>query len=145
MIGITVIVVVAIVMPLPIILIVRSRLFGSSKSKRALAQRLVATGTKARATILRIDPTGLIVNHINLQCVVQFQLQPLDGGAPFAASKKMMINQTAMPRVGDVWPAWYDATDTDVFSVGMPDGASTEQVPLFREFGIKHPLDATAA
>ena len=46
-----------------------------------------------------------------------------------------------MPRVGDVWPSWYSPTDPNMFAVGMPDGASPEQIPLFREFGIPHPLD----
>jgi hypothetical protein len=53
----------------------------------------------------------------------------------------MMINQTAMPRVGDVWPCWYNPADPSEFAVGMPDGASQEQIPVFREFGIPHPLD----
>jgi len=139
-----VIVLVAVILPIGIFLFVQHNLFGNSKAKQAQAQQLMQTGSKARATILRVDPTGVIVNHINLQCIVQFQMEPLTGGAPFAAAKKMMINQTAMPRVGDVWPAWYDATDPDQFTVGMPDGASAEQIPVFREFGIKHPLDAAS-
>lgn len=119
----------------------RSGAFGMSKAKMQQAQNLVATGQKARAKILRIDPTGMIVNEINIQCLVTFQLEPIHGGAPFDAQKKMMINQTQMPRVGDVWPAWYDAADPTQFAVGMPDGASPEQIPIFREFGIPHPLD----
>jgi hypothetical protein len=83
----------------------------------------------------------MIVNEINIQCLVDFQLTPLSGAAPFQGQKKMMINQTAMPRVGDVWPCWYDAVDPTQFAVGMPDGLSQEQVAVFREFGIPHPLD----
>ena len=82
-----------------------------------------------------------IVNEINIQCVVDFQLTPLAGGAPFQGQKKMMINQTAMPRVGDVWPCWYNPANPAEFAVGMPDGLSQEQVAVFREFGIPHPLD----
>jgi hypothetical protein len=117
--------------------------FGMSPEKRAQAENLVATGSKARAKVLRVTPTGMIVNNINLQCVVDFQLEPLAGAPPFMAQKKMMINQTQMPRVGDVWPSWYDAADPTQFVVGMPDGASPEQIPIFREFGIPHPLDPT--
>ena len=40
-----------------------------------------------------------------------------------------------------MWPSWYSPTDPNLFAVGMPDGASPEQIPLFREFGIPHPLD----
>jgi Protein of unknown function (DUF3592)/Short C-terminal domain len=141
------IIIIAVVIPLvvtfAILWYVRSHVFGMSKEKQAQAQQLVATGSKARARILQIRPTGMIVNEINIQCMVTFQLEPIHGGAPFPGEKKMMINQTQMPRVGDVWPAWYDAADPTQFAVGMPDGASPDQIPIFREFGIPHPLDAS--
>jgi hypothetical protein len=115
--------------------------FGMSPEKQAQAQNLVATGSKGRAMIVQVQPTGMVVNMINIQCLVDFQITPLAGGAPFTGQKKMMINQTAMPRVGDVWPCWYNPADPSEFAVGMPDGASQEQIPVFREFGIPHPLD----
>ncbi len=142
---VVVIILISVVLPVAIIVFVRGALFGNTKGNRARAQELMSTGSKARAMILRVDPTGVIVNHINLQCIVQFQMEPLDGSPPFQAQQKTMINQTAMPRVGDVWPAWYDPSDLTSFTVGMPDGASPDQIPLFREFGIKHPLDTSAA
>lgn len=122
----------------------RSGAFGLSGAKKEQAAALVQSGRKARAKILRIDPTGVIINHINIQCNVTFQLEPLDGGPPFNQQKKIVIPQTQMPRVGDVWPSWYEATDPSIFAIGMPDGAQPEQVPLFREFGIPHPLDPGA-
>lgn len=140
------IIIVSVLVPLVItFLVLRSvrSAFGMSKEKQAEAQELVATGQKARAKILRVTPTGMVVNELNIQCMVDFQLEPLSGGAPFMAQKKMMINQTQMPRVGDVWPSWYDPADPTRFAVGMPDGASQEQIPIFREFGIPHPLDPT--
>ena len=138
------IIVLAVVVPLIITFVVLKNVqgaFGMSKEKQAQAQNLVATGSKARAMILKVQPTGMIVNEINIQCVVDFQLTPLAGGAPFQGQKKMMINQTAMPRVGDVWPCWYNPANPAEFAVGMPDGLSQEQVAVFREFGIPHPLD----
>lgn len=138
------IIVLSVILPLVIVFVVMSKVrsaFGMSPEKQAQAQNLVATGAKARAKILRVSPTGMIVNEINIQCNVEFQLEPLMGGAPFMAQKTMMINQTQMPRVGDVWPAWYDRSAPTTFAVGMPDGASAEQIPVFREFGIPHPLD----
>lgn len=138
------IIIVAVVVPLVITFVVLKNVrsaFGMSPEKQAQAQNLVATGQKARAMILKVQPTGMIVNEINIQCLVDFQLTPLSGGATFPGQKKMMINQTAMPRVGDVWPCWYDAVDPTQFAVGMPDGLSQEQVAVFREFGIPHPLD----
>ncbi len=142
--SILIIVVLSVAVPLIITFVVLRNVrkaFGGSKEDQAKAQDLVATGSKARAKILRIQPTGMIVNEINIQCLVDFQLEPIRGGAPFNGQKKMMINQTQMPRVGDVWPCWYDAADPTLFAVGMPDGASPEQIPVFREFGIPHPLD----
>lgn len=134
--GVTVAVIVVVV-----VLLRRSGMFGMSAEKREQAQQLVQYGDKARARILRIDPTGMVVNNINIQCNVTFQLEPLSGTPPFQGVKKMLIPQTQMPRVGDVWPSWYHNTDPSTFVVGMPDGASTEQIPVFREFGIPHPLD----
>ncbi len=118
---------------------------GADEDKAALAQQLYATGRKARAMITNVQSTGLIINHLNVQCDVSFQLTPLDGSPPFTGQKRMTINQTEMPRVGDVWPAWIDRSDPSVFAVGKPDGASPEQIPLFREFGIPHPLDSSGA
>jgi hypothetical protein len=139
-----VIIILAVVVPLVITFVVLRNVrsaFGMSPEKQAQAQNLVATGAKARAMILKVQPTGMIVNEINIQCLVDFQLTPLAGGAPFNGQKKMMINQTQMPRVGDVWPSWYNPTNPAEFAVGMPDGLSQEQVAVFREFGIPHPLD----
>ena len=142
--GIIVIIAISVLLPIVITVLVMRNVraaFGNSPEKQAQAQQLVATGAKGRAMITNVAPTGMIVNHINIQCLVDFQITPLSGGAPFGGQKKMMINQTQMPRVGDVWPCWYDASNPAEFAVGMPDGASAEQIPVFREFGIPHPLD----
>jgi hypothetical protein len=139
-----VIIILAVIVPIVITFVVLKNVrsaFGMSPEKVAQAQNLVATGSKARAMILKVQPTGMIVNEINIQCLVDFQLTPLAGGAAFNGQKKMMINQTAMPRVGDVWPCWYNPANPTEFAVGMPDGLSQEQVAVFREFGIPHPLD----
>ena len=112
-----------------------------SRAKQEQAAQLTLTGRKARATILRVEPTGMVVNNINIQCWVTFQLQPLDGGQISQGRKKILINQTQMPRAGDVWPAWIDPANPQEFAVGMPQGADPAQIPVFREFGIPHPLD----
>lgn len=131
---------VPIIITVVVLIVVRNALGGSSK-KREQAEQLVATGAKARATVTGIEPTGMVVNNINIQCWVSFSLEPLDRSAGFEGRKKMLINQTQMPRVGDVWPAWYDRGDRTVFAVGMPTGTTPEQLAIFREFGIPHPLD----
>ena len=115
--------------------------FGPSKAKRALAARLVQTGSKGRAMILSIQPTGVVVNNINLQCRMRFRIEPLQGGVPFEGEKTVLMPQTSMPRIGDVWPCWYDSIDHSQFAVGQPEEINTEQIAVFREFGIPHPLD----
>lgn len=119
----------------------KSGAFGMSKEKRQLAAQLMATGEKARATIMAVRPTGMVVNDINIQCVLQFQIQPLRGGQPFLGEKKSLISQVAMPRIGDVWPCWFDPSDPTKFAVGQPTAITPEQIQLFREFGIPHPFD----
>ena len=137
-------VVVLTVLTVGIVLFVRTNLEGAGGATRMQLRQLVDTGAKARAKVLRLDPTGQVVNNITLQCLVQFQMQPLDGSPPFSVHKTMMVSRMALPRAGDVWPAWYDRSDRSVFTVGMPDGSSVEQIPVYREFGIKHPLDNAA-
>ena len=116
------------------------RMLGGSKQKQAQAQRLMQTGSKARATILSIEPTGMIMNEINIKCRVRFRLDPLDGSADFEGEKTFFINQTQMPRVGDVWPSWYDAADPSTFGVGQPNLGDPQTQQIFEEFGIPHPL-----
>lgn len=135
-----------IIVTIVIILVLRKTLLGGmSGKKQEQAMQLTQTGRKARATILRVEPTGMVVNNINIQCWVTFRLQPLDGGPITEGRKKVLINQTQMPRAGDVWPAWIDPSDPATFAVGMPQGADPAQIPLFREFGIPHPLDTNPA
>lgn len=139
--GAIIAIIVVVSVALPLYMIRKSGALGPSKAKRELASRLVQTGHQARAMILSIRPTGMVVNNINIQCVVRFRLDPLHGGMPFEGDKTMLIAQTSMPRVGDVWPSWYDPTDRTQFAVGQPESINAEQIATFREFGIPHPLD----
>ncbi len=123
----------------------KSGAFGMSKKQQQLAMQLTQTGMKARAWIMAIQPTGMVVNMINIQCDVYFRLEPLMGGAPFDVSKKMLIPQTSMPRIGECWPAWYDPQNPQTFAVGQPTAFTPEQVQLFREFGIPTPFDPPRA
>lgn len=118
----------------------KSGVFGMSKKKQ-LATQLAATGTKARAWIVAIQPTGTVVNMINIQCDVAFRLEPLAGGQPFDVQKRMLLSQTAMPRIGDCWPSWFDPTDPSQFAVGQPTAMTPEAIATLREFGIPTPFD----
>ena len=108
---------------------------------REPAAELMHTGRRARALITAVQPTGMVVNDINLQCIVHFRLEPLGGGEPFDVHKKVLVSKTAMPRVGELWPSWFDPADPLQFVVGQPTAITPEQVGMFREFGIPHPLD----
>ncbi len=119
----------------------KSGALGMSKKKQQLAMQLMQTGKKARAMITAIQPTGTVVNYINIQCVVSFRLQPLDGSQQFDVQKTMLIAQTAMPRMGEMWPSWYDPADPSQFAVGQPTAITPDQIAIFREFGIPHPYD----
>jgi hypothetical protein len=91
--------------------------------------------------ITAVQPTGMIVNHIYLRSVVRFRLEPLDGSAPFDTEKTMMLAQTNMPQIGDLWPAWYEPTNPQECAVAQVNALTPDQIPMFREFGIPHPLD----
>ena len=105
------------------------------------ANRLMTSGSKARATLTAIQPTGLTVNNFNVQVEIHFWMEPLDGSAEFEASKKLFCLETQFPRQGDIWPAWYDPADPTIFAVASPTKLSPEQIGMYREFGIEHPLD----
>jgi hypothetical protein len=110
-----------------------------------LAVQLMHSGRKARATITAVQPTGMVVNNINVQCIVHFHLEPLGGDAAFDAQKKMLISRTTMPQVGETWPSWFDPEDPTSFAVGQPTAVTPHQVGMFREFGIPHPLEQRAS
>lgn len=139
--SIILIVLVSVLVPIVAIVVVRKTLFGQSKAKQEQAAQLMATGAKARAMITAVEPTGMVVNHIYLRSVVGFRLEPLDGSPPFDGQKTVMLAQTNMPRVGDKWPAWYDPANPSEFAVAQVNALTTDQIPMFREFGIPHPLD----
>jgi hypothetical protein len=62
-----IIIIVAVVVPLVITFVVLKNVraaFGMSPEKQAQAQNLVATGQKARAMILKVQPTGMIQEQV---------------------------------------------------------------------------------
>lgn len=103
--------------------------------------RLRATGHRARAHLTALRPTGIVLNQVNVGVEMSFLLEPLDGSPRFEGSKRGVVSQAQMPRIGDVWPAWYDAADRSTFMVALATQATPETIELFREFGIPHPLD----
>ncbi len=102
---------------------------------------LMATGAKARARVMNVRSTGVVINQINVRCEITFELTPVDGGASFPGSKVATLSQTNMPRLGDQFPCWFDRNDHATFTVSLVQQLSREHIGLYREFGIPHPLD----
>lgn len=68
------------VLPFGIVVFVRRNLLGASVTTQARVHLLTTSGARARATVLRVEPTGLVANQVNLQCSVQ--LGPLELAHP---------------------------------------------------------------
>jgi len=117
----------------------------TSDEDLAVFEQLKATGGRARATLTTIQPAGLTVDNVNVQCHVGFWLVPLDGSEPFEGTKTMFFVKTQLPDQGDTWPAWYDLVDRSVFAVLAPTKLEPNQIPMYRDFGIQHPLDPDRA
>jgi hypothetical protein len=138
--GFSILVVIIVMMSLK-----KSGAFGMSKKQQQQALQLTQNGTKARAWIMAIQPTGTVVNMINIQCDVAFRLDPIHGGQPFDVQKRMLLAQTSMPRIGECWPAWFNPANPSEFAVGQPNAMTPETVATFREFGIPTPFDPPRA
>ncbi len=137
---------VVVVLPVGVVGFVQHHLRSGRSAAQVRARRLVETGARARATVLRIEPTGTVSNRLTLQCQLRFQIQPLDEGPPpFAGTRTMVVRRDRMPRVGDVWPAWFDPSAPAGFAVGVPEDDDEHLIPLYREFGIRPPLDERAS
>ncbi len=117
---------------------------GSAGTSPEIA-RLQATGAKARARVMNVRSTGVVINQINVRCEVTFEIQPIDGEPSFSGSKVVTLTQTNMPRLGDQFPCWFDRANRSLFAVGLVQQLSHETVSLYREFGIPHPLDPDGA
>lgn len=118
----------------------RKGVFGNSPAQLAEATQLMQTGTKARAWVLAVQPTGLVINSYKFAIDVLFRLEPVHGGPTRDQVKHMVLPITQLPRLSDCWPAWLDPTDPTKFAVGVPESINAEQIAIFREFGIVTPF-----
>jgi hypothetical protein len=86
-------------------------MFGGKKKK----QRLQEAGVDARAVLVSVQDTGMTVND-NPRVKLTFQIEPLDGGAAFAAEKKVTVSRVQIPQPGQRFPVWFDAEDPSTFA-----------------------------
>lgn len=117
---------------------------GGSDGPGVSRAHLVDTGMPARAVLVAIKATGLVVTRANFGCQARFRLEPLDGRRPFEAETTLVLNVAQMPRPGDVWPGWYDPEDPTQIEVRPPDLFDPRMPALLEEFGIANPLAPSA-
>jgi hypothetical protein len=80
------------------------------RGKKAKAAKLFETGAKGVGTVLTVQDTGMTIND-NPRVKMVFQVEPLEGGAPFEARKTSTVSRVEIPRQGDRYPVWYDRED----------------------------------
>ena len=84
---------------------------GIFKSKRKVAEQLMATGSRGAGTVVQVQDTGMTVND-NPRIKMTFRVEPLDGSPAFDAMKTRTVSRVQIPRQGDRYPVWYDPQDT---------------------------------
>lgn len=90
------------------------------KGKREKAQNLFENGSKGVGTVMNVRDTGMTVND-NPRVQMVFRIDPLDGSAAFDAEKKSVVSRVEIPRAGDRYPVWYDATDPTSWAYATVD------------------------
>ena len=82
------------------------------KKKREQAVNLMQTGARGIGTVLNVQDTGMTMNE-DPRVKVTMRVEPIDGSPPFEASKTRFVSRVEIPRMGDRYPVWYDASDSD--------------------------------
>ncbi|HEU0302678.1 MAG TPA: hypothetical protein VFR37_24670 [Longimicrobium sp.] len=85
--------------------------FYTGMQRRAQAeQQLFETGRRAVAVVEGVQTTGMVLNNINQQVVLQLRVQPT-GEAGFTHTRKMFVPFHGIPRTGDLIDVAYDPAD----------------------------------
>jgi hypothetical protein len=71
-------------------------------------QQLKATGTRAKAEILNLIETGILVNRIYPVVKMDLKVQPPNGAVPFECRVEKIVSLVNMPRRGDQVQVAYD-------------------------------------
>jgi hypothetical protein len=83
---------------------------GLFKSKKKVAEELMATGSKGVGTVVSVQDTGMTVND-KPRVKMTFRVEPLDGSPAFDAQKTATVSRLSIPRQGERYPIWYDAAE----------------------------------
>lgn len=85
--------------------------FYTGMHRRAQAeQQLFETGRRAVAVVEGVQTTGMVLNNINQQVVLQLRVRP-PGAAEFTHTRKLFVPFHGIPRTGDLIDAAYDPAD----------------------------------
>jgi len=102
------------------------------RGKKAKAEQLMATGSRAVGVVLGVQDTGMTIND-NPRVKMSFRIEPLDGSPAFEAQKTSTVSRIAIPRAGDRYPVWYDAGDPEtwMYAVVADDNGRQQIRALF--------------
>jgi hypothetical protein len=114
-------------------------MFGNKKKK---AENLVATGATGVGTITGVRDTGMTVND-NPRVEMIFRIDPLDGSAPFEASKKATVSRVRIPQAGQRYPVFYDAADPQTFAFIESLADENGRALILQKFGDAFGPDAS--
>ncbi|RPI16190.1 MAG: hypothetical protein EHM58_12385 [Ignavibacteriae bacterium] len=77
----------------------------------AQRQQLMMTGMNAKATVVKVEDTGALINY-NPVVRLHMKVQP-DFGMGFDVVSEQMVSKIAIPRAGDVLNIKYNAAKND--------------------------------
>lgn len=108
-------------------LLIRLALRPIAAAKQAKAMRLIATGRQGVGTISEVLDTGITINN-NPRVEIAMRIEPADGGPAIERRKTATVSRVSMPRTGERYPVWYDASDEDnwAFGIDMEENAPPE-------------------
>ena len=84
--------------------------YGRMLRRARVEQELFASGRKAIAVVEGVQTTGMVLNDVNQQIVLQLRVQP-PGEPEFTHQRRMFVPFHALPRTGDVIDVAYDPAD----------------------------------
>lgn len=110
--------------------------------KRKQAENLVENGAMAVGTITSIHDTGMTIND-NPRVEMVFRIDPLDGSAPFQASKKSTVSRVRIPQPGNRYPVFYDREDPQTFAFVESLADENGRALILQKFGDAFGPDAS--
>jgi hypothetical protein len=90
------------------------------RGKREKAENLLANGARGVGVVQAVQDTGMTIND-NPRVAMTFRVEPLDGSAPFEATKTKTVSRVQIPRAGERYPVWFDQSDPSTWMYATVD------------------------